>query len=399
MNKLTDSREIRSNILLLSICYLVSYLTRINFGAVIFDMVESTGYEKAALSAAVTGAFITYGAGQLVSGYLGDRIQPRTMVLVGLLATSAMNILIPFCPSPAMMTAVWCVNGLAQAFMWPPIVRLMAALFAGDDYRKATVRVHWGASFGTILLYLISPILISIGGWQFVFWFCGGCGLLMAFVWTRRCAVITQEVAEKAAKQSTGSALLNPLMISILIVVIFIGVLRDGVTTWMPTYIGETYNMGTSVSILTGAVMPMFSVACQQLASQVYKRFPNPPLSAMIFYVLALAATVLLHFTTGVSAATSVLGAAILTGSMYGVNMIFIGMVPSFFRESGNVSTISGVLNACVYIGSAISTYGFAYVSEIAGWGSVIILWLVCALAGTLICLGTFGPWKRKFSK
>ena len=46
MNKLTDSREIRSNILLLSICYLVSYLTRINFGAVIFDMVESTGYDK-----------------------------------------------------------------------------------------------------------------------------------------------------------------------------------------------------------------------------------------------------------------------------------------------------------------------------------------------------------------
>ena len=59
MNKFTDSREIRSNILLLSICYLVSYLTRINFGAVIFDMVESTGYEKAALSTAVTGTFIT----------------------------------------------------------------------------------------------------------------------------------------------------------------------------------------------------------------------------------------------------------------------------------------------------------------------------------------------------
>ena len=106
MTKLNDPKAIRRNILLLAAAYFVSYLTRINFGAVIYEMVQDTGFAKAELSAAVTGAFITYGAGQFLSGWLGDRMQPKLLMLGGLLLSTSMNLLIPFCPTPAAMTAV-----------------------------------------------------------------------------------------------------------------------------------------------------------------------------------------------------------------------------------------------------------------------------------------------------
>ena len=279
MNKLTDRRTVRQVSLLIALTYLVSYLTRINFGAVILEMVRSTGFEKSSLSAAITGAFITYGASQLVSGWCGDHMQPRTLILAGLLASSLLNFLIPFCSTPAVMTAVWCVNGVAQAFLWPPLVRLMVCLFSGEDYRRATVWVHWGASCGTILLYLLSPLLIFLGGWQLVFRFSAVSGIAMALVWFRSPLRVDAPASETpAAKTTVSSLLLTPLMLALILIIISVGALRDGVTTWMPTYIGETYRLGSGTAILTGVVMPLFGIVCQQIASLLYRRWPSPPL-------------------------------------------------------------------------------------------------------------------------
>lgn len=47
-----------------------------------------------------------------------------------------------------------------------------------------------------------------------------------------------------------------------------------------------------------------------------------------------------------------------VTACMHGVNLILVCMLPVFFKEGGNVSTVSGTLNACTYVGSAFSTIG-----------------------------------------
>ena len=129
MEKLTDKTQINRTILLFSLTYMVSYMTRINFGAVLAAIVEDTGMTKTMLSAAVTGSAITYGIGQILSGFIGDRVSPKKLVFTGLMASVCMNLLIPLCRNHLQMTAVWCVNGLAQACMWPPMVKLMLSKF------------------------------------------------------------------------------------------------------------------------------------------------------------------------------------------------------------------------------------------------------------------------------
>ena len=76
MNQLTDKKKINATIFLFTMTYMVSYMTRINFGAVITAIVEQTGMTKTMLSSAVTGSAITYGLGQILCGYIGDRISP-----------------------------------------------------------------------------------------------------------------------------------------------------------------------------------------------------------------------------------------------------------------------------------------------------------------------------------
>lgn len=396
MEKITEKRQISRYIWLLSAAYMVSYLTRVNFGAVIYEMVLSTGYEKAALSAAVTGAFITYGAGQFVSGWLGDRVQPKALMLFGLLLTTATNLLIPFCPSAQAMTAVWCVNGFAQAFMWPPLVRLMTGLFDEENYRRCSIRVSWGSSVGTMVLYLVAPVLVSLASWKAMFFFSAASGMLMALVWVRTCPRLEMAAKEKTRQSGGAAILLSPMMLFVMVAIILMGALRDGVTTWMPTYIGETYNLGSAVATLTGVALPVFAMICQKLSAVIYGKMNGKPLpAAASFCALAVAACVLLLL--GNNAASSVVGAAVLTGAMHGTNSVLIMLMPSHFRDTGHVSTISGVLNACVYIGSALSTYGFAAMSESAGWGGTIVLWLGLSVACGGILLACIPGWNKRF--
>lgn len=401
MNKLSSQKEISKYIWLFSITYMVSYITRINYGAIILEIEQATQISKTLLSITVTGSAVTYGTGQIISGICGDRISPKKLISYGLLLSVGMNILIPFCQNHYQMAAVWCINGFAQAFMWPPMVRLMSTLFTMETYKKESVKVSWGSSAGTILVYLMSPVLIATVGWKYVFWISAGCGIIMLLVWNRLCCDIDCKAEAKTATVKTGGAnwkiMLSPLMLGIMLAIVLQGMLRDGVTTWMPTYISETYNLSSVISILTSVVLPIFSIICCEATAKLYRKyFKNPLLCAgVIFSTGALASAVLLG-VTGNSAALSVVFAALLTGTMHGVNVMLISMLPPFFQKYGNVSTVSGILNSCTYIGSAISTYGIAVLSEKYNWSFTIFIWLLIALLGTAMCLICVRPWSKR---
>lgn len=399
MNKLSTQKEINKYILLFSITYMVSYITRINYGAVILEIENATQMPKTLLSMTLTGSAITYGGGQVISGICGDRISPKKLVSCGLILTVCMNILIPFCVNHYQMLAVWCVNGFAQAFMWPPLVRLMSAIFSMESYKKASVKVSWGGSIGTILVYLVSPLLIATVGWKSVFWVSALCGAIMIVVWNRYCCDISCEMQQE--NNSTAKVgwkiLVSPLMFGIMLAIVLQGMLRDGVTTWMPTYISETYNLSSVISILTSVILPIFSIICYEVTSKLYRRyFKNPLMCAGIIFGAGAIAALALFFVTGHNAALSAAFSALLTGSMHGVNFMLICMIPPFFQKYGNVSTVSGVLNSCTYIGSAISTYGIALLSEKFNWKYTILVWLLIALLGTIICLACVRPWSKK---
>jgi OPA family glycerol-3-phosphate transporter-like MFS transporter len=89
---------------------------------------------------------------------------------------------------------------------------------------------------------------------------------------------------------------------------------------------------------------------------------------------------------TGKSAAFSVLFSALLTAAMHGVNLMLVCMLPAFFQKYGKVSTVSGVLNSCTYVGSALSTYGIAVISETYNWSVTLVIWALIAALGTVIC-------------
>ena len=277
--------------------------------------------------------------------------------------------------------------------MWPPIVKLMSAFLTETEYTKGCVRVSWGSSIGTIFIYLVSPIIIMLAGWKSVFILCAVVGVAGLIIWLKLCPEIERSstINENDSIEKRKEKLISPLVIFIILAIIFQGILRDGVTTWMPSYISEIYNLSNEISILTGVLLPIFSMGCFKLTLYLYaKKLKNPltcsgALSALLLYTLSDANAVL-----------SVLLSAILSACMHGVNLLLICILPPLIAKKGHESVMSGLLNSCAYVGSAISAYIIPLWAENAGWTSTLYTWFLYALAGTLICFLCVPMWKRK---
>jgi OPA family glycerol-3-phosphate transporter-like MFS transporter len=345
----------------------------------------------------LTGAFITYGIGQLVSGFLGDKIQPKKLIAMGLATTSVMNLLIPLCQNPLQMTIVWCLNGFSQSFMWPPIVKILFTSLNREDYSNGCVKVSWGSSIGNIFVYLTAPLIIMLLGWKSVFMVSSAMGILGLIFWVKLCPNIQLTPRKKAGKTAgiSGSFVFFVTLALVMFGIILQGILKDGITTWMPSYISETYGIRNEISILSGVLLPMFSVLCYSLFNALYLKLKNALLCSGLIFTISTIICALLYTFSDSNAILSIAFSAIITGCMHGVNLMLIGIAPTIFAKNGNVSTFSGILNGTAYVGSAISSWVIPLVTENAGWKSTLLMWLAFSAAGIAVCVACIRLWKK----
>ena len=391
---------------LCAIVYFTSYLTRNSYNAVISEVTTALGTTADATGIIGTCAFLTYGLGQIICGVIGDKISPRRIILSGIAATTVCNIVMPLLNGNLpLMTALWGINGFAQAMFWPPLVRLMADHLTKYDYNRAVVSVTTASSIGNILLYLVSPLCISLYGWKLVFFLTGAVGAIMIFVWHLGTKNLPQkpnqpqaqgsEAVNATEKASVKTIVASSGMILILFAIILQGMLRDGLATWMPSLISDTFGISNAVSILTAVLLPVFAIIGIKLASAFQSKVKNELLCAAILYAVGFAFSLLMLPLLSISLFASVILISLITAAMHGVNLLLISRVPLYYAKYGKISTVSGLLNAFTYIGSAASTYGFALFSEKYGWYFTVGSWAVITLVGALVCFVNVRKWKR----
>lgn len=397
IKKLNKREGIPFIIALCSVVYLVSYLARLSFSAATVEMISAEGYSKTLIAIPLTALSAAYGLGQLLSGYLGDKISPEKMIFTGLLISSAMNLAIPFTPSITLMTVIWCINGFAQAMMWPPIVKILSTCFSPARYRKYIVFIGYGSSVGTIIIYLFAPLAISLSGWKTVFFFASAFCLVFSVVWIKN---IYKAEKNLNGDLSVGTASCDAankkpfhrfavLLLSLIVFSVAMqGILRDGIATWMPTYITEVFKVESTVSILTGVALPTFSIFIMWFSAFIFRRFiTNESLCAAMFFGICGLSVGVLCIAQNKSAILSVLMLMVANAATHGVNLMYTSMVVPNFAPYSKTSLVTGVINSATYVGSALSTYGVALISDLFGWTGTIISWFIVSVAGAVLSL------------
>lgn len=391
-------------VVLCCLVYFASYVTRLDYAAVLVEIVRDLQLSNTTAGIAVTGSFITYGLGMILFGFTGDRIKPRTLIAVGLLGTSLINLSMGLLPDIRLMIGIWCFNGFFQAMLWPPLSRTLAENLSPEKVPGAVATVCTVAQIATLGVYLLSPVVIRAGGWRTVFLLAAGIGICALLLWVPGTAGVRQghsppgpQSAPEAAAP-IGSLVRAAGLIPIMLCIILLGMLRDGLQTWMPTYICEVFGLSTETSILISGLLPVLSAASISLSMLLFRRVGNEVLSGAILFGIAAVCAVTMFLIFPGSAVLGITLFALLAGSMHGANQMIVCSVPLHFEHYGRVATFAGLLNSFVYAGAAISTYGFASFAQRFGWRSTMLFWLVIALAGTLICLACFRKW-RTFCK
>ena len=397
----TKKLSYKTVVLLGFLVYFFSYAMRLDYSASIVAIVSDLKITNTMVSAAVTGSFITYGVGQVVCGFIGDKISPVKMISAAMLGTILVNILVSFSSSIAIITALWCINGVCQAMLWPPLTRFFSEQVGTEKYSDAITYVELSASVGTIFVYLFVPVVLEITVWRNVFRCMSVFGIIMVLVWCFATRNIPMGKAKVSAKNTANKAIsvwgLITLagLIPIFIVISLHGILRDGIQTWLPSLANEQFGLSESSSVLSTAVLPVLSMTSVLISNAIYHKIKNEIKTAAIMFGIAFIATLPMALGFKIPALMTIVFAAMISGCMHGVNHMLISLIPKNFAKFGMVSTFSGILNAFTYVGASISSYGFAAIADFSGWNAVLISWCIIAFLGTALCLFKIKGWSK----
>lgn len=407
----------RMNTLLFFLCWLayaITYIARLNFNASIAEILTVESITKSQAGLISTGAFFSYGVGQLINGALCDRISPKWLMFTGLTVSGVINLCMSAATSVAFMTCLWCINGFAQSMTWSPIVKLFTTRMCRDRCSHAIVHISTSSATGTLLAYGMSALFIWLISWRAVFVAAAILVLAMAVLWLlgigrverhcRTAGIIEDDPADSNDDNASATQQdipFNRLMaisgiFMIGIAVVMHGILKDGVTTWAPTYLTEQFKVGASISIVATMALPVINLAGGYASSYINRHlFHNEVTTSAVFFLVAIAAMLLLLTIGRVNMIVAVVLLSLITCSMMAINVLNISLIPLRFARYGRASTATGILNSFTYLGSAVSSYGIGAVSQGFGWTVTIGMWIAIAGVGGVICVLLIKKWSR----
>ena len=139
--RLASAGQGRRLFLLSWVAYAAAYVGRYNYSAVMSAITAEGTLTLSAAGAVSTGYFVCYAAGQILCGILSQKASPFGMIPLGLALSAGCNFGMGVAPAGA-MPLLWAANGLFQAMVWPPIVRLFAECMPFEQQDSACVSIN-----------------------------------------------------------------------------------------------------------------------------------------------------------------------------------------------------------------------------------------------------------------
>lgn len=390
-----------------SLAYFVSYFCRKDFSAVMAGMLEDGIITKQIAGYIGMALFVFCGLGQLVSGYLGDRFNPSHIIIAGLFTTAFSNLLMAVTTSAQLMIIIWGLNGFAQAMLWPPIVRILSDNLEHERFVRANMFVTVSAHISSIILYIYVPLCLEVFSYRTVFYSACVIGIVALVMFTIgmhrvifcknyfELPSVRPQVTSSKSEEAHSYFLLvrRSGLLVILVSIMIVGLLRDGIESWLPTLYSEAFGRDASESVLLSVSLPIFAIVSLYSITVLHKTrlFNNEVKGSIVIFIisLALSCAILPCFSAdGVFfRLTCLILAAVVCSMMQAANFMLVSCLTGRYSRFGKASTTSGITNSLTYIGAAVSMYVFPTVSEAVGWGGTIVSWIVLSAVGALCLL------------
>ena len=291
--RLASAGQGRRLFLLSWVAYAAAYVGRYNYSAVMSAITAEGTLTLSAAGAVSTGYFVCHAAGQILCGILSQKASPFGMIPLGLALSAGCNFGMGVAPAGA-MPLLWAANGLFQAMVWPPIVRLFAECMPFEQQDSACVSINSTTPAGTLGAYALSAAALALAGWRMAFWACDVLMLAAAVLWTVGSAPLRRAAGSAAAKAAPEGpaarkaepgaarrmlpALFAAGLVWLVVPAMLHGGLKDGVTSWVPSMIQSNFGASPAFSAAVSMVLPLVNLTGAYLAGWL-DRVPRTPVS------------------------------------------------------------------------------------------------------------------------
>jgi MFS family permease len=244
-----------------------------------------------------TPGFVAFGAGSLLTGWLGDRWSRRHMMLIFFVGIGASMISVGFVQTPAQLGAALFAIGIF-ASIYHPVGTAMIVSYADRLGREMGINGVWG-NLGVASSALVTGVIGQYLGWRFAFIVPGVVTILIGIAF----AMMVVHEDRKGSKQAAAQARVAKkdmwrVILSLLIVVIAISTTFNAVTVALPKLFAERLADLTKSPALLGVIAAcvyVFGAMTQYTIGRLLDRYSLKtvalPLSFMLAPFLYLAAS------------------------------------------------------------------------------------------------------------
>jgi OPA family glycerol-3-phosphate transporter-like MFS transporter len=361
-------------------------------------MRDQLGFSKTELGLVSSFFFISYGVGQLVHGILSRKYNTRYSVTVALLGSAAVNVLMTFCTDAVTMKFVWLFNGVFQSILWSSVIKTLSKRLPDEKLSRAVVIISTPPALGTFLIYGLSALLSQKAvSYKFIFLIPALLLVIIGGIWFAglgKSTLIYEKNSKSEDKKQSRKIKFTPVFVIGAILVLFTavanGFIKDGVTTWMPSILKESYGLKESLSILATVVLPLIAVSGAVLSTAIHKRLKNTSALNGIFYFAEAVALALVILTSN----SSFLKSPVLLISLFGisamlmsaVNNVITSIIPLYMRDKMDSGLLAGVFDTFCYVGSTLSTALLGFIADRSNWSGVFICIFIFGAAACVFC-------------
>ncbi|MDO5479398.1 MAG: MFS transporter [Clostridia bacterium] len=381
---------------LCSLSYLAVYFARNTLGAIAPHM----GMSDSLIGNMSSVYFLTYAIGQLINGYIGDRIKARYMISGGLLFAGIANLLIPlFLPANETGAVIaYGVTGFFLSMIYGPMTKIVAE----NTEPVYATRCSLGYEVAGFVGAPAAGLAASVFAWQGVIY--AGSAILtgMAMVFFAVCAgferkgIVRYNRFKKIEEEKKGGikVLIERRILKFTVISIITGVIRTTVVFWMPTYFNQYLGFSAekaSAIFAAASVIISFTTFISVGTYELLKR--NMDLTILIMFTISTVFFSLLYFVKSPYINIVIMVIAVMS-SCGAASMMWCRYCPSL-RDTGMVSSATGYLDFLSYMAAAASTKIFSNAASVIGWGNLILVWAGLMAIGIIISLPTK---KHKFT-
>lgn len=349
--------------------------------------------------------FFAYGAGQIINGILCRKYNARFIITFSLLVSAAINLAVFFLPSFFTLKYLWLLNGFSLSFLWAVLSTVLSRCLSDENLKKAVVIMSISTPAGTFLAYLLGALFTKVNFFNLSFLVGAAALFAIGALWFFSYGKLTSgktygksgEIADKNGEIATAEVLHTDENYSAekrnaMITLVFLGVfavinnlVKDGLSTWMPSVLKEKYALSESGSIALSLALPFLSVFGAFVATRVNDKTKNFVFTSVIFFAVSALLMPLIIWGDLGGFVLPLCVFALIALLMTAVNSVVTTMAPMYMRNFFFSGTLAGALNGCCYLGSTISSYGLGKIADDLSWNAVFIIIFAFCIAAVVL--------------